>query len=163
VSPAKTKTGERLPYVLSKLKAPRALERLEQTAALAREQDWPYERFLETLLEAEVFARDASGARMRIRHTAFPALKTLAHEHPRLSPAPSYRDILHVDARTGQRDDADDATRPRRTDENMNQHQLRGRNTSRAARRLWSGSNGIAETTTPNVPLKWASASPTTL
>ena len=36
MSPAKTKTGERLPYLLSKLKAPRVLERLEQTAALAR-------------------------------------------------------------------------------------------------------------------------------
>ena len=77
MSPAKTKAGERLPYLLSKLKAPRVLERLEQTAALAREQEWPYERFLETLLEAEVFARDASGARMRIRHAAFPALKSL--------------------------------------------------------------------------------------
>jgi hypothetical protein len=77
MSPAKTKAGERLPYLLSKLKAPRVLERLEQTAALAREQDWPYERFLETLLEAEVFARDASGARMRVRAAGFPALKTL--------------------------------------------------------------------------------------
>src|SRR5207247_3761660 len=77
VSPAKAKTGERLPYLLGKLKAPRVLERLEQTAALAREQEWPYERFLEALLEAEVFARDASGARMRVRHAAFPALKTL--------------------------------------------------------------------------------------
>ena len=56
---SKARAGERLPYLLSKLKAPRVLERLEQTAALAREQDWPYERFLETLLEAEVFARDA--------------------------------------------------------------------------------------------------------
>ena len=64
---SKTKAGERLPYLLSKLKAPRVLERLEQTASLAREQKWPYERFLETLLEAEVFARDASGARMRVR------------------------------------------------------------------------------------------------
>jgi hypothetical protein len=77
VSPAKAKPGERLPYLLGKLKAPRVLERLEQTAALAREQEWAYERFLETLLEAEVFARDASGARTRIRHAAFPALKTL--------------------------------------------------------------------------------------
>jgi hypothetical protein len=51
-----SKTGERLPYLLGKLKAPRVLERLEQTAALAREQSWPYARFLETLLEAEVFA-----------------------------------------------------------------------------------------------------------
>jgi len=77
MSPAKAKVGERLPYLLSKLKAPRVLERLEQTAALAREQEWPYERFLETLLEAEVFARDASGARMRVRAAGFPALKTL--------------------------------------------------------------------------------------
>ena len=49
----KAKAGERLPYLLAKLKAPRVLERLEQTATLAREQEWPYERFLETLLEAE--------------------------------------------------------------------------------------------------------------
>jgi hypothetical protein len=53
--------GERLPYLLSKLKTPRVLERLEQTAATAREEGWPYEQFLEVLLEAEVFARDASG------------------------------------------------------------------------------------------------------
>jgi len=71
MSPAKAKAGERLPYLLSKLKAPRVLERLEQTAALAREQAWPYERFLESLLEAEVFARDASDARMRVRTAAF--------------------------------------------------------------------------------------------
>src|SRR5438067_13434254 len=74
---SKAKAGERLPYLLSKLKAPRVLERLEQTAALAREQEWPYERFLETLLKAEVFAREASGARIRLRHAAFPALKSL--------------------------------------------------------------------------------------
>ena len=57
--------GERLPYLLSKLKTPRVLERLEQTAATAREEGWPYEQFLEVLLEAEVFARDASGSRNR--------------------------------------------------------------------------------------------------
>ena len=52
----KAKVGERLPYLLSKLKAPRVLERLEQTAERARAERWPYEQFLETLLEAEVFA-----------------------------------------------------------------------------------------------------------
>jgi len=72
-----TTTGERLPYLLGKLKAPRVLERLEQTAERARAEKWPYEQFLETLLEAEVYARDASGARMRVRHAAFPARKTL--------------------------------------------------------------------------------------
>jgi DNA replication protein DnaC len=71
------KAGERLPYLLSKLKAPRLLERLQQTAARARAEQWPYEQFLESLLEAEVFARDASGARMRIRQAGFPAIKTL--------------------------------------------------------------------------------------
>ena len=35
----KAKVGERLPYLLGKLKAPRVLERLEQTATLAREQE----------------------------------------------------------------------------------------------------------------------------
>ncbi len=74
---SRAKVGERLPYLLAKLKAPRMLQRLEQTAERARSEQWPYEQFLETLLEAEVFARDASGARMRIRHAAFPALKTL--------------------------------------------------------------------------------------
>ena len=79
MSPNKTTpaVGDRLPYLLSKLKTPRVLERLEQTAATAREEGWPYEQFLEVLLEAEVFARDASGSRNRIRHAAFPAHKTL--------------------------------------------------------------------------------------
>jgi len=48
--------------MLAKLKTPRILERLQQTATTAREERWPYEQFLETLLEAEVLARDASGA-----------------------------------------------------------------------------------------------------
>ena len=76
-TPKSAAVGERLPYLLAKLKAPRVLERLEQTAARAREEGWPYEQFLEALLEAEVFARDASGARQRIRHAALPAHKTL--------------------------------------------------------------------------------------
>ena len=80
----------------AKLKAPRVLERLEQTAALAREQEWPYERFLETLLEAEVFARDASGARMRIRHAAFPALKTLEDFDWSAQPCAEKPLVLHL-------------------------------------------------------------------
>jgi hypothetical protein len=63
----KTKTaaiGDRLAFLIAKMKAPRLLERLVQTAARAREESWPYEQFVEALLEAEVFARDASGARL---------------------------------------------------------------------------------------------------
>ncbi len=93
---SKAKTGERLPYLLGKLKAPRVLERLEQTAALAREQEWPYERFLETLLEAEVFARDASGARTRIRHASFPAMKTLEDFDWTAQPSAERPLVLHL-------------------------------------------------------------------
>lgn len=96
---AKTKTaavGERLPYLLQKMKAPRVLERLEQTAARAREESWPYEQFLEALLEAEVFARDASGARQRIRHAAFPAHKTLEDFDFTAQPGAEKPLILHL-------------------------------------------------------------------
>ncbi|MFL6570309.1 MAG: IS21-like element helper ATPase IstB [Burkholderiales bacterium] len=93
---AKTAVGERLPYLLSKLKAPRVLERLEQTAARAREEGWPYEQFLEALLEAEVFARDASGARQRIRHAAFPAHKTLEDFDFSAQPGAEKPLILHL-------------------------------------------------------------------
>src|SRR4051812_29462457 len=88
--------GERLPYLLAKLKAPRVLERLEQTAARAREEQWPYEQFLEALLEAEVFARDASGARQRVRHAAFPAHKTLEDFDFTAQPGAEKPLILHL-------------------------------------------------------------------
>ena len=90
------KAGERLPYLLSKLKAPRVLQRLEQTAERARAEQWPYEQFLETLLEAEVFARDASGARTRIRHAAFPALKTLEDFDWSAQPSAEKPLVLHL-------------------------------------------------------------------
>jgi DNA replication protein DnaC len=69
--------GERLPYLLRALKAPRILDRLQATAERARAEGWPYEQFLEALCDAEVFAREASGARQRIRAAGFPAPKTL--------------------------------------------------------------------------------------
>ncbi len=97
MSPEKTlAVGDRLPYLLSKLKTPRVLERLEQTAATAREEGWPYEQFLEVLLEAEVFARDASGARNRIRHAAFPAHKTLEDFDFTAQPAAEKPLIYHL-------------------------------------------------------------------
>jgi DNA replication protein DnaC len=88
--------GDRLPFLLRKLKAPRVLERLPQTAARAREESWPYEQFLETLLEAEVFARDASGARHRVRHAAFPAHKTLEDFDFTAQPSAEKPLVLHL-------------------------------------------------------------------
>jgi DNA replication protein DnaC len=88
--------GERLPFLLRKLKAPRMLERLPETAARAREESWPYEQFLEALLEAEVFARDASGARQRVRHAAFPAHKTLEDFDFTAQPSAEKPLVLHL-------------------------------------------------------------------
>src|SRR5437879_1998020 len=55
-----------------------------------------FRSFLETLLEAEVFARDASGARMRIRHAAFPALKTLEDFDWSAQPSAERPLVLHL-------------------------------------------------------------------
>ncbi len=88
--------GDRLPFLLRKLKAPRVLERLPQTAARAREEAWPYEQLLETLLEAAVFARDASGARQRIRHAGFTAHKTLEDFDFTAQPSAEKPLLLHL-------------------------------------------------------------------
>jgi len=78
------------------LKTPRIGERLEETARSAREEKWSYERFLEVLLEAEVFARDASGSRNRIRHAAFPAHKTLDDFDFTAQPAAERPLVMHL-------------------------------------------------------------------
>jgi DNA replication protein DnaC len=43
----------------------------------AKTQRWAPEEFLRTLIEAELAARDASGARTRLKTAAFPVTKTL--------------------------------------------------------------------------------------
>lgn len=96
MSAAAEKAGERLPYLISKLKAPRIGERLAETASSAREGKWSYERFLEALLEAEVFAREASGTRNRIRHAAFPADKTLEGFDFTAQPAAERPLLMHL-------------------------------------------------------------------
>src|SRR3954447_26427445 len=93
---AKRAAGDRLPYLLSKLKAPRVLERLEQTAATARDESWPYEQFLEALLEAEGFAPDASRGRTRVRSAQFPARKTLANLDWTAQPAAERPLLMHL-------------------------------------------------------------------
>lgn len=88
--------GQRLPYLIAKLKAPRVAERLAQTAERARAEQWPYEQFLETLLEAEVFARDASGARQRVRHAQFPQRKTLEDFDFKAQPSAERPLVMHL-------------------------------------------------------------------
>jgi DNA replication protein DnaC len=43
----------------------------------AKTQRWAPEELLRTLVEAEIAARDASGARTRMRNAAFPVAKTI--------------------------------------------------------------------------------------
>jgi DNA replication protein DnaC len=79
-SAAKTSSGEaikQLHYLAGALKAPRITEAAERLADQARDAGWSFEDYLAAVLEREVSARNASGARLRIRAAGFPAAKTL--------------------------------------------------------------------------------------
>lgn len=69
--------GGDLAFLVRYMKAPRIMEALGQLAVRARAESWPYERFLEEVLEREVFARQQQGGEARIRAARFPARKTL--------------------------------------------------------------------------------------
>jgi DNA replication protein DnaC len=71
-----TKQAE-LAYLFRALKAPAAARALPKLAARARQEEWSYERFAETLLATEQASRDAHGGEARIKQARFPARKTL--------------------------------------------------------------------------------------
>ena len=66
-----------LAHLFRALKAPAAARSLPKLADRARAEEWSYERFVQTLLETEVSARDSHGGEARIRQARFPARKTL--------------------------------------------------------------------------------------
>jgi DNA replication protein DnaC len=70
-------TGADLSFLVRYMKAPRIAEALSSLAERARAESWPYERFLEEILEREVFARQQQGGEARIRLARFPARKTI--------------------------------------------------------------------------------------
>jgi DNA replication protein DnaC len=70
-------TGGDLSFLVRYMKAPRIAEGLARIAERARAESWTYERFLEELLEREVFARQQQGGEARIRAAHFPARKTI--------------------------------------------------------------------------------------
>src|SRR5580700_7520331 len=70
-------TGKQLRYLAAALKAPRITEAFGRLADQARDAGWTHEDYLAAVLEREVSARSASGARLRIRAAGFPAVKTL--------------------------------------------------------------------------------------
>jgi DNA replication protein DnaC len=64
-------------YLAGALKAPRITEAATRLADQARDANWSFEDYLAAVLEREVSARNASGARLRIRAAGFGAVKTL--------------------------------------------------------------------------------------
>jgi DNA replication protein DnaC len=92
----KPAVDERLPYLLQKLKTPRVLERLEQTAERARAEQWPYEQFLVALLSTEVASRESHGGESRIKAARFPARKTLEEFDWAAQPAAERPLVLHL-------------------------------------------------------------------
>ena len=64
-------------YLAAALKAPRITESAQRLAQAARDANWTHEDYLAAVLDREVSARNASGARLRIRAAGFPAVKTI--------------------------------------------------------------------------------------
>jgi len=72
-----TEAVKQLIYLAGALKAPRILEVAGRLAEQARSAGWSFEDYLAAVLEREVSARNASGARLRIRAAGFGAVKTI--------------------------------------------------------------------------------------
>ena len=70
-------TGSDLSFLVRYMKAPRIAEGLRQVAERARAESWSYERFLEEILEREVFARQQQGGEARIQAAHFLSRKTI--------------------------------------------------------------------------------------
>lgn len=66
-----------LAFLVRYMKAPRIAEAVSSLAERARSESWPYERFLEEILEREVFARQQQGGEARIQAARFLARKTI--------------------------------------------------------------------------------------
>jgi DNA replication protein DnaC len=74
---ASAEAVKQITYLATALKAPRITEAAGRLADQARDAGWTHEEYLAAVLEREVSARNASGARLRIRAAGFPSPKTL--------------------------------------------------------------------------------------
>ena len=66
-----------LTHIFRALKAPAAARAWPKLSERAREESWPYERFLEAVLSTELASRESHGGENRIKAARFPARKTL--------------------------------------------------------------------------------------
>ena len=72
-----TETIKQITHLAAALKAPRITESAARLADHARDAGWTHEDYLAAVLEREVAARNASGARLRIRAAGMPAVKAI--------------------------------------------------------------------------------------
>lgn len=72
-----TEAIKQITYLASALMAPRMTEDADRLAEQARDAGRTHEDYLVAVLEREHSARNASGARLRIRVAGFAAVKTL--------------------------------------------------------------------------------------
>ena len=72
-----TETLKQITHLAAALKAPRITEAAARLADHARDAGWTHEDYLAAVLDREVAARNASGARLRIRAAGLPAVKTV--------------------------------------------------------------------------------------
>lgn len=68
---------KQIQYLAGALKAPRITEAATRLADQARDANWSFEDYLAAVLGREVSARNASGARLRVRAGGLGAVKTL--------------------------------------------------------------------------------------
>ena len=64
---AAEQVSKQIEYLARAMKAPRIREAAARLGDQAREAGWSHEEYLAAVLDCEVSARDASGARLRIR------------------------------------------------------------------------------------------------
>src|SRR3954451_2636565 len=86
-----TEALKQLTHLATALKAPRITEAAARLASHARDAGWTHEDYLAAVLDREVAARNASGARLRIRAAGMPAVKTIEdfdfeHQPPARTP-----------------------------------------------------------------------------
>ena len=70
-------TIKQITHLAAALKTPRITDSAARLADHARDAGWTHEDYLAAVLEREVAARNASGAQLRIRAAALPAVKTI--------------------------------------------------------------------------------------
>ena len=76
-SVSSAEVGKQIEYLAKALKAPRIREAAARLGDQARDAGWSHEEYLAAVLDREVAARDASGARLRTRAAGFGTTKTI--------------------------------------------------------------------------------------